>query len=619
MIRSLRTLVLTMALIAINAVPARAEGKVAKEQGGAVTIKTGVYAAAFDAKGNLRHVSVKGAVAFSHTFGSPGEPPPTAPSMNVINNTVAVRDGNHRVEWTFGEEVIRIVQEGYNFECTLDKSVKALVAPGGKGGALGNYNGGMTAVVLANDLTMVFVKPMHVHERRLLPRGYTNGSLKIGELFEGEIKLGAPAEAAQFLGSIVISAVGSGHEELLQGGNAGGGFAHFGKGVPIVFTSEQKNLGNEEMELEYRLSIMDHYVAAKEVETQKQAATLESNSRARLNWSRAPLPPGFYYLTISAWRGDKKLTETKQTFAVDLAHYSHELTRPKDWDEFWDRQEKLLSDTPMNAAVTEIGAAGLAGKAYEVTLDMPGNRKLLGCLVVPSKVAGPAAFGSLITERLQQDIIAKARDGSLKMPTGVQFTICLPQEATYTRWKSAEDNNLLDCVLWYLRGVDFLASRPEVKAGRIVARGASRSGPLAVITAARRPKYICGVSAFVHTSAGISWTDKPYVAWGLPGGHHAADANQVSHLAAMVAYVDPVNHAPDVTCPIWFGYGIDDTLAQPQGIEAMYHLCASKWKRISRDAGGHQYSPGMQELEKELQKLLSAGDGVNQDSTLKDH
>jgi hypothetical protein len=39
-------------------------------------------------------------------------------------------------------------------------------------------------------------------------------------------------------------------------------------------------------------------------------------------------------------------------------------------------------------------------------------------------------------------------------------------------------------------------------------------------------------------------------------------------------------HAPDVTCPIWFGYGIDDTLAQPQGIEAMYHFCASKWKRI---------------------------------------
>jgi hypothetical protein len=272
---------MTLALIALYAVPARAEVKMTKEQDGAVTIKTGVYAAAFDAKGNLLHVTVKGAVAFSHTFGNPGEPPANAPSVNVINNTVAVRDGNRRVEWTFDEEAIRIVQEGYNFECTLDKSVKALVAPGGKGGALGKYNGGTTAAVLANDLTMVLVKPTHVHERRMLPGGYTNGGLKIGGLFEGEIKLGAPAEAAQFLGGIVISAVGSGHEELLQGGNAGGGFAHFGKGVPIVFTSAQENLANEKMELEFRLSVMDHYVAAKEVEAQKQAATLETNSRAR--------------------------------------------------------------------------------------------------------------------------------------------------------------------------------------------------------------------------------------------------------------------------------------------------------------------------------------------------
>ena len=273
----------------------------------------------------------------------------------------------------------------------------------------------------------------------------------------------------------------------------------------------------------------------------------------------------------------------------------------------------------MNAKVTEIGAADLHGKVYEVQLDMPGNRKQLGCLVVPDTPTGPAIFGTLIAAQLQQNVIAKARDGSLKMPAGVEFTTCLPREATYTRWESAEDNNLLDCVQWYLRAVDFLASRPEVTPDRIVVRGTSRSGPLAVITAARRPSNICGVSAFVHTSAGISWTDKPYVAWGLPGGHNAANPDQVSRLAAMAAYVDPVNHAPDVTCPIWFGYGIDDTLSQPQGIEAMYHLCKSKWKRISRDAGGHQYSSGMQKLDKEFRELLNAAAGVNQDSTLKDH
>ena len=51
----------------------------------------------------------------------------------------------------------------------------------------------------------------------------------------------------------------------------------------------------------------------------------------------------------------------------------------------------------------------------------------------------------------------------------------------------------------------------------------------------------------------------------------------------------------------------------------MYHLCKSKWKRISRDAGGHQYSSGMQKLDQEFRELLNAAAGVNQDSTLKDH
>lgn len=218
----------------------------------------------------------------------------------------------------------------------------------------------------------------------------------------------------------------------------------------------------------------------------------------------------------------------------------------------------------------------------------PGGRTLKGYLVVPDKPTGPASFSSLTAARLQSDVVAKAKDGTLAMPKGVQFTIDLPADATFTHWKSADDNNLLDCVLWYLRGIDFLAAQPEVKPDRIFVSGASRGGPLAVITAARRPKNVCGVSGHVHTSAGINWTDKPYRSWGVPNGYDPTDAAKVARLAAMAAYVDPVNHAPDVTCPIWFGWGLDDTLAQPQGIEAMYRLCASKWKRISRDGRTHE-------------------------------
>jgi predicted alpha/beta-hydrolase family hydrolase len=68
--------------------------------------------------------------------------------------------------------------------------------------------------------------------------------------------------------------------------------------------------------------------------------------------------------------------------------------------------------------------------------------------------------------------------------------------------------------------------------------------------------------------------------------------DDVRRLAAMAAYVDPVNHAPEVRCPVIFAWGRDDNLSPPQGIEAMYHHASPTWKRISRDVSGHQYRRG---------------------------
>ena len=601
----------------------RAEVSIRQADDKSVAVTTGVYTAKIDSKGNLVELAVKGAKAFTHQFGDPGQPPAEPPSINVVNQMVAVRSGPARVEWTFGEDTLGFLSQGYNFECTLDPSVKALVQPGGGGGAIGAYNGSCAAVVLANDLTIASKHSMHVHERRYIPAAYTSGGVKPGTQIENELRLGAPADAAQTLGSITIKPVGADEinapKTLLAGGNAGGNLVHFPDPKKIAFAISQPNLGKTALPLEYRATVLDHYVAGKEVLAWKRSKTLAGEATAEEAIAVPELPAGFYYLTVSAWRGDAKLNETKQTFTVDLPHYTRPLTRPADWDAFWARQEKLLAETPGNPRLVEIGAKALAGKVFEVALDMPGGRTLTGCLVVPGKPIGPAGFGSLTADRLQSDIATRAKDGSLALPKGVQFTIALPADATYTRWNSADDNNLLDCVLWYLRGIDFLAMRPEVKPDRILVSGASRSGPLAVIAAARRPRNVCGVSAFVHTSAGISWTDKPYLSWGLPGGHNSADAAQVARLTAMAAYVDPVNHAPDVTCPIWFGWGLDDGLSQPQGIEAMYHFCRSKWKRISRDGGGHQYSGGMKKLAAELQALLDAGGGIDQSGTLEDH
>jgi hypothetical protein len=105
------------------------------------------------------------------------------------------------------------------------------------------------------------------------------------------------------------------------------------------------------------------------------------------------------------------------------------------------------------------------------------------------------------------------------------------------------------------------------------------------------------------------------------GGYNPKNAEKVAKLAEMSAYVDPVNHAEYIVCPITFGYGISDFgLSPPEGIEAAYVLTKSPWKRISRDAGGHVYSDGMKQINKDLDDLLGtqAGEG-DQKRILREH
>lgn len=294
--------ILALLLLPALVLSAAAEVKIAQAPDHSITATTPVYTVAFDPAGNLTALSVKGAKVLSHKFCGLEKTPPADVSVRVIGPMVAVRAGAARVEWTFGDDTIHVLTEGCNFECQLDASVKAVLAP-----------------------------------------------------------------------------VGDGYGALLTDGNQGRGLVHFAAGLPIVFTAAQQNMGQAPFALEYRLAVR-------------------------------------------------------------------------------------------------------------------------GCLVVPAKPGpGPAHFGSLL-ERVLNEMMAK---------------------------------------------VD----------------GASRSGPLAVMAGALRPDAVCAVDAFVHTSAGLSWTDKPYSGWGMPSGHSPADAAKVAQLAPLAAYLDPVNHAPDLKCPVIFGYGADDTLA----------------------------------------------------------
>ncbi|MEI6657400.1 MAG: HEAT repeat domain-containing protein [Planctomycetota bacterium] len=313
---TLSPVALRSALAALLAVATSVRAEVAIEQAvdKSVGITTSVYTAQIDANGNLAELSVKGAKGLAHQFGDPGKPPAGAPSINIVGQVVAVRSGTARVEWTFGEDTVGFLTEGYNFECLLDPAVKAIVAPNGGGGALGKYSGGCTAMVLANDLTIASKVPMHVHERRFIPAGYISGGIKPGAQIANELRLGTPADAAKLLDGVRIRPHDhtgrplSVNEQVLP--------TPMPANTPHVITLVQRNFGKADQSAEYRVAVREKRESGKEVLAATLQTVLPGEAVEEQIVSLPALPPGSYVLTAAAWQAGAMVKESKLEFAV---------------------------------------------------------------------------------------------------------------------------------------------------------------------------------------------------------------------------------------------------------------------------------------------------------------
>jgi len=575
--------------------------KIAQADDRSVTVTTAKYVAKIGPDGVLAELRVGGQQTIRGGFPTKLE---KAPSINVIEKLVAIRSGKARLEYTFGPDTIRVESEGYPLGYRYTDGVAAALVPGGKGGPVNqrNWYANSRGVVLAGGLTITWSMPMHIgptRDRRMVPSAYCNGSKKAGDLLKSTFTVGRPAEAVQMLSRITLTATTAGYGDLHKGGNAGYGMVHFPDPERIVFATSQANLGAKPFAgVQYRLTVLDHYTDGKTVFDESLPAELPAKGKAAMQWKLPKLAPGFYYATVRLLAGEKELTNTRQTFSVDLNRYRPSLTWPDDFKAFWKAKLDAMRKIPFDAKLTQLkdkSTDPLVHHALE--LNGPTGKRIKTSLHVPRR---PGKYLATMSSRPGPHI---------------RIGLPLPETATFRRWVSKDDNNLLECILLAVRLTDYLRSRDDVE--RIYLFGASRTGPIQFINAALDPTKICGLDIHVPTSAGCSWTDKHYRAWG-------GKPRKLSwaKYTTMAAYVDPVNHAPDMIVPWIVAYGVDDTLAHPQGIEAMFQYSPAAWKRISRDGGGHQYTKHFQKIQKALAaflKLDAAGRDGEAEKILKEH
>jgi cephalosporin-C deacetylase-like acetyl esterase len=553
-----------------------------------VSIEAVTYRAEIGRDGNIKHLTVNGESALSGGFVTGNGV--ARPSISVINNVVAIRSGAaNRIEYTFAARTIGVETDGYELVYNYNPATAAVViVPGGKGGPVKGWYAGSTGFVLRGGSTVQYSMPFHFSPpggHRLVPTWYCNSRKNKGDSLKFALTLGEPADAALYLTKITLEGVSSSYGDLNRDGSRGYGLTHFPQSGKVRFTSRQKNLGTKPFsKLTYRLTVDDHYFEGKEIARLVKTHHLAAQSESVLHWDVLVREPGFYYAAVELLDGERELTKTKLTFAVDLARYRPALTRPEDFRAFWRDRLARVRSIPFDPVVKENEAKSNADTTwYDMAIRGPDGKMVKTHMTVPKrKGKHTARFGALGTE----DWIC------LDLAEGF-----LPHKATYTVWKSKDDNNLLECILLYRRLTDYLVSREDV--GHIYLTGASRTGPIQFINAALDPRKIVGVDIHVPTSAGASWPDKKYRAWGGKPDHMSWEKYTAIH-----AYVDPVNHAPDMTTPWICAWGLDDPLAYPQGIEAMFQHSPASYKRMSRDAGGHQCSNGFQHLRKQFHRDL---------------
>lgn len=586
---------------------AYADPQITQDANGRVDIKAQRYTAAISPEGQLVDVIVDGLPTISGGF--PMSENGALPSVNLTGNLVAIRRGNERVEYTFFDTLIKVESEGYAYSLRYEfASCAAVVAEGGKGGPVKQNvgYGRSNAIVLTNGKSISYSKPFHftVPKRgELVFSNYLNHSVKRGDLIELEIELGLSAQTLDLLSGMKILAPTSEYGPLHDDGNLGQGMCHFPDPKRIIFESVQSNASDKDLPgFVYQLNVLDHYLDGKSVVNQVKKADLAAGQECKLVWELPDLKPGFYYATISCQRDNQVLTEIRQNFAVNLSEYSHPLTRPDDFKTFWIEKLKNIRAIPFDeTAVKNSGKSSKEFTIYDVKITGIDGQPVQFELSVPT-APGPHMF---VWNTKQPERHARF-DFSPKR--------YYPEEATYRRWDSPDDNNLLQVILYFRRIIDYLVQRDDID--KIYLAGASRTGPVMFICAALDPTKIIGLDIHVPCPIGMSWEQPQYRGWGGKPGDVAWD-----QYFKMASYVDAVNHAPDLQVPFVVMYGILDDLAPPQGIEAMFkHATQSPWKRISRDGAGHRTSDGLITLRDQLrQKLGIQGVVQSDDDILKAH
>lgn len=269
----------------------------------------------------------------------------------------------------------------------------------------------------------------------------------------------------------------------------------------------------------------------------------------------------------------------------DYENYEPKIVSPPDLKEFWDRTLAELAKIPLEPEIKRVFPNTPDWELYEVTFNTWQNQRVWALLRVPANVEKPLPAIVTAHPGAKGWGVNKGPDGvyGSKIKAAPGFVTIQPlirghapdaEDIPFNHpwWGPLESRDAYVARSWYCtmkRAVDYLATRPDlVDMDRVVAKGGSQGGALALVTAALDDRVALCLS---DSPSNLQMHELilNYSGFG-PSIGNVPEGQTVEDLIDTLSYYDAVNMCPWIEVPTVIGLNVGDLTVHSMGGLAAY-------------------------------------------------
>ena len=340
------------------------------------------------------------------------------------------------------------------------------------------------------------------------------------------------------------------------------------------------------------------------------------------------LVPGFYDIHVQLDSGMPEPYKAVCVFGYRADEMAIAQTQPKDFVTFWEKAVANLKEIPLDAKHGKmetfdnkaIAQYNLEHACLPADYDPSGHvvetvesckvnfagpdtgGRVYGYLAKPvSKGRFPAMLilpGAGFNRRSRP--LEHARHGYVALDIQVHGQD-VDSEGKYPTQPGYGDKSITDPMQHYyynvhlrcVQAINYLCSRPDVDPTQIVLVGGSQGGRLGIVTAGIDHRVTAVVSCIANSP------NMPYINWVKASNAKRDNGMSVTGDPPMAgsdretceAYIDPMNYAPHIQCPVLMNAGLIDPVSPPSSVFGVYNQLDAKIRKMVAIPGvGHDWS-----------------------------